>query len=573
MSRDLLPIASPRVTVRVTWRLLQSRRLPLLLSALSFAGAGLFGLVAPWVLGDLVDTVRAGGPSDAVVRGAVVIVAAAVVGGVLTSAAVSFLAGAGEPALAELRERVLDEVLHLDASRVESAGAGDVLSRVGDDVAEVAESLVEIVPLVVASVVTILLTGVGLFALDWRLGLAGLLSVPAYVASLRWFLPRSAPIYRRERIAQGERAEVLVNGLHGAPTLRALRHERAQLRTVEQASYDAMQLSLDAFRLLTRFFQRTNRAELIGMLLVLGTGFLLVRAELTTVGAVTAAALYFHRLFNPIGALLTVFDMLQSAGASLARLAGVGGTATQPRPRPGRCPPPELVLTGVSHEYRPGTPVLHDVSLRLAPGETVALVGATGAGKTTLAAVAAGVLRPTRGEVRADGCAAPWRAAWVTQEVHVFAATVRDNLGLGAPDASDAAVRAALQVTRAWPWVAALPVGWDTVVGHGGHALTAAQSQQLALARVVLVDPPLVVLDEATAEAGSSGARELDIAARAVTSGRTSLVVAHRLTQAGTADRVVVLHDGRVVEEGTHAALLESGGGYAELWHSWAGDR
>jgi ATP-binding cassette subfamily C protein len=295
-----------------------------------------------------------------------------------------------------------------------------------------------------------------------------------------------------------------------------------------------MVLSLDAFRLLTRFFQRTNRAELIGMLLVLGTGFFLVRADLTTVGAVTAAALYFHRLFNPIGALLTVFDLLRSAGASLARLAGVAGTATQPEPRPGRRSPPELVLSGVSHEYRPGTAVLHDVSLRLAPGET---------------------------------------AAWVTQEVHVFAATVRDNLGLGAPGASDAAVRAALQATRAWPWVAALPRGWDTVVGHGGHALTPAQAQQLALARVLLLDPPLVVLDEATAEAGSSGARELDIAARAVTSGRTALVVAHRLTQAGTADRVVVLHDGRVVEEGTHAALLESGGGFAELWRSWTGDR
>jgi ABC-type multidrug transport system fused ATPase/permease subunit len=585
MTRDLLPIASARETFRLTWRLLRARRLLLGLSALSFAGAGVFGLVAPWVLGDMVDTVRSGGTTDEITRSALLIIGAAIGGGVLTSLAVTWLARAGEPALAELREQVLDEVLHLDSARVESAGAGDVLSRVGDDVSEVAESLVEIVPLVVISFLTVALTGVGLFALDWRLGLAGLAAVPGYVLSLRWFLPRSAPIYREERIAQGERAEAMVTGLHGAPTLRSFRRERAHLRTVEDASRNAMVLTLDAFALLTRFGQRTNRAELIGMLFVLGSGFFLVREGMTTVGAVTAAALYFHRLFNPIGALLMVFDMLQAAGASLARLAGVAGGVSRVSslaPSPSRVTSPDLSLVGVSHHYRPDRPVLREVSLSLPPGETVALVGATGAGKTTLAAIAAGMLRPTTGEVRLDGTALgsspeDWTAlrrqvAWVTQEVHVFSGIVRDNLDLGRAGASEEELRAALVRTRAWPWVAALPEGLDTVIGHGGHAITPAQAQQLALARVLLLDPPLVVLDEATAEAGSSGARELDVAARAVTEGRTALVVAHRLTQASAADRVVVLHDGRVVEQGSHTELLASGGRYADLWHSWIGD-
>ncbi len=589
MSRDLLPIASARETARLTWHLLRSRRLLLGLAALAFAGAGLSGLVAPWVLGGMVDAVRAGESTDALTRGALIIVAAATVGGVLTSLAVSFLARAGEPALAELREQVLDEVMHLDTARVEGAGAGDVLSRVGDDVSEVAESLVEIVPLVVISLLTVALTALGLFALDWRLGLAGLGAVPGYAVALRWFLPRSAPLYRKERIAQGERAEAMVSGLHGAPTLRSFRREREHLRTVEDASHHAMNLSLDAFGVLLRFGQRTNRAELVGMLLVLGTGFLLVRGDLATVGAVTAAALYFHRLFNPIGALLMVFDMLQSAGASLARLAGVVGSdrTGQPARSPTRDPsrssqPPEVVLQSVSHHYRTDRPVLRDVSLVLRPGETVALVGATGAGKTTLAAIVAGMLPPSEGSVRLDGAAlgrdpvdrARLRShvAWVTQEVHVFSETLRENLTLGRAGACEEDLRAVLGATRAWPWVATLPRGLDTVLGQGGHALTPAQAQQLALARVLLLDPPMVVLDEATAEAGSSGARELEVAARAVTEGRTALVVAHRLTQASAADRVVVLDDGRVVEEGSHPELLAAEGWYAELWHSWAGD-
>ncbi|MDP3891424.1 ABC transporter ATP-binding protein [Nocardioides sp.] len=600
MTRDLLPIATRRETAALASRLMARHRGALVLAVLSFAVAGACGLVAPWVLGQVVDVVAEGGDESVVGRSAALIAGAAVLGAVFLRLALSFLARAGEPALAGLREQVVATTVHLDSGTVERAGTGDLVSRVGDDVRTVTTALSQVVPLLVSSVVAIAFTTVGLLALDWRLALAGLTAAPLYAAALRWYLPRSGPYYARERVAQGERAEALVGGLRGAPTLRAFGREEHQLDHIATTSWGAARISLDVYRLLTRYFSRNNGSEMVGLGLILATGFVLVRSDLTTVGAVTAAALYFHRLFNPIGALMMLFDEVQSTGASLARLAGIAGIEqpVQPPPvdpapidpariDPARIDPApagpvttgDLVVDGVSHEYVPGRPVLAPTHLRIAPGERVALVGATGAGKTTLGSIVAGVLEPTHGVVRLAEAsyaalgprAVRARVTLVSQDVHVFAGTVRDALTLAGPDATDDDLHEALGEVGAEAWLAQLPDGLATVVGDGGHPLSPAQAQQLALARVLLADPGFVVLDEATAEAGSAGARELEQAALAVTRGRGALVVAHRLTQSQSADRVLVMHDGRVVEEGTHEALVAAGGRYAALWRAWSG--
>lgn len=576
--RDLLPTADRRATTRLTWRLVRTHRTPLALAIAAFAVAGASALVAPWMLGRIADLVVDGGSTVEVTTAAAVIAVAAVVEGLATWASVAFLARAGEPALAELREDVLDRALSLDSARVESAGTGDVLARVGDDARTVTTALAELVPTLVMSLVLVAFTGAGLFALDWRLGLAGLATIPFYIAGLRWYLPRSGPYYARERIAEGERAQALISGLQGARTLRAHDLETGQVTQIERRSDEARQIAVDVFRMLTRFFARTNRAEFIGLALVLATGFLLVRSGSGTVGAVTAAALYFHRLFNPIGALLTTFDRVQAAGASLTRLAGVALMPQPPRPTvepPSQAGP--LTLTGVGHAYVEGHPVLSGIDLTIEPGQRVALVGATGAGKTTLGAIAAGVLPPSTGQVALggapfvgmDAAALRERIVLISQDVHVFAGTIREAVTLVAEDADDAAVRHALRSAGALRWIDALPEGLDARIGDGSHPLTPAQAQQLALARVALADPWFVVLDEATAEAGSAGARDLEQAALDVTAGRGAIIVAHRLTQSAAADRVLVLHDGWVVEDGTHDELVAAGGRYAELWAAW----
>lgn len=576
VNEELLPVGSRRQTYGFLRRAAAGdRRAAGVAFGATLLASGA-GLVPPWAVGTVVDHVVSG--RGGIFPQALLICAATVVGALAGAASLVALARVGESALAGLREEALDRALHLPAERVERATAGDLLSRLSDDVRTVSQGLRDTLPVVVGSAVTVVLTAAGALALDWRLGLAVLAAGPLFAAGLRWYLPRSAPLRREERIAQGRRAEALLGGIEAAPTARAFGIGPLLVRRVADASGRAAGVSVDVYRLSLRLLMRNNLAELAGLACVLGLGFVLVREHLASVGAVTAAALYFLRLFGPIGGILFTFDRFQAIGAALSRLVGIAAMPAPPAQDPAaELPAGEVVLDGVTHAYVPGRPVLRGVSLRIAPGERVALVGATGAGKTTLAAVAAGVLRPSGGTVSYGGT--PYdpagtgvrsRVFLVTQETHAFAGTLRDALTLVRPGASDEEVRHALSATLADGWVAALPDGLDTVVGEEGHRLAADQVQQLALARVVLGDPWFVVLDEATAEAGSAGAHVLEKAAAAAVAGRSALVVAHRLTQARPADRILVLHEGEVVEQGTHDELLALSGRYAGLWQAWS---
>lgn len=571
---EILPVAGPRETR--AWLGAQLRERPAetsltLVAGLLAAGAS---IIPSYALGLLVDRIRAGGETSAIGGVAVAVVIAAVAGGAATGCANYLIGRLGSRVLAGLRERTVATALRLPALMLDRAGRGDLLSRVSADITAIDRAVAEVLPGMISALLLSVLTLVAMLGIDWRLGLAGAVAVPLYVLGLRWYLPRAAPSYAAERVAVAERSQLFVEAMQGLPTVHAYRLEDRHLAGIEGASGRARDISRNVFAFYTRFVGRIHRAELLGLGAVLITGFLLARAGQVSVGEVSAAALLFHRLFNPVAMLMATFDRAQDAGASLARLVGVLGLHVEEPATGARATTGDLTLENVTFGYDEATPVLNGVSLRAGPGERVALVGSTGAGKTTAASLAAGILRPRSGSATIGGVPVtelpPRTVAIVSQETHVFAGPLAEDLRLARPEATDEQVTQALELVGALPWVRDLPDGIDTVVGAGGHELTAARAQQLALARVVLMDPPVVVLDEATAEAGSAGARDLEQAAAAALRGRTALVVAHRLTQAASADRVIVMEHGAIVEQGTHEALLATGGRYARLWQAWS---
>ena len=576
-----MPIADSRSVVREIRGALvgQGTRLVAVVATMILGAA--LGLVAPWVLGRMVDAVIDGaGVGEIWQLGAVMGVAALGFAG-FTALGVVLSSRLFETVLARLRERMFRASLALPLERVEVSGTGDLVSRATDDVEEVSTAINTAVPALSTSLFTVVLTAVGLTALDWRFLGALVLIVPVYALAVRWYLRNAPGIYAAERAAMGQRAQHVLGAVRGLRTVHAYDMSPLLAARVGQHSWEVVRWTMRARIVQNRFYGRLNSAQFLGMASLLVIGYFLVGAEALTVGATTTAMLFFLRLFAPIEDLLLVIDELQSALASLARIVGVIQAEPAAEVRVELPARGALVARDITFGYTPDRPVLRGVDITVEPGESVALVGSSGAGKTTLAAVLAGVRSPDVGRVQfgsvdltgVDDSTRAQRITLVTQEVHVFAGTLREDLAMAAPGASDDDMKAALRAVLAADWFELLPDGLDTVVGDGGHQLTPMQAQQVALARVVLIDPPVVILDEATADAGSAGASLLESAAEAALADRSALIVAHRLGQARRADRILLMDNGLIVEEGSHEDLVARGGRYAQLWTAWSANR
>jgi len=486
----------------------------------------------------------------------------------------------GADVLFDLRKTLFAHVQALSLSFYERYTSGRIISRLTSDIDALNELLATGLTSVITSLISVVAIIVILLRLDTRLGMVTLVAMPLVVALTYWFRSNSARSYRAVR-----RAIVLVivhyvESLGGIRAVHAFRREARNQEIFEDVNGRYRDANIWSNRLASIFGPAIN---LLGRLtttsVLLFGGYLVVQGQVT-LGVLTAFVLYLRQFFEPMQDLSQFYNVFQAAGAALEKLAGViEETPTVPEPETpvsmGEVKG-AIAFEQVTFAYR-DKPVLHDVDLSIPAGQIVAVVGETGAGKTTMARLMARFYDPTVGRLTLDGVDLRSIAvgdlrkavAMVTQETFLFSGTVGENLLFGRPGASREDMVAAARAIGAHDFISAMPNGYDTDVRRRGVRLSSGQRQLVAFARAFLADPRVLILDEATSSLDLPSERLVQRALRTLLRGRTAVIIAHRLSTVDIADRVLVIDGGRVVEDGAPSDLREGTGRYGSLHRQW----
>jgi ABC-type multidrug transport system fused ATPase/permease subunit len=516
------------------------------------------------------------------------IVGAFVAAGLLNwgmSYAQTYLTGwVGERILADLRNRLFDHLQRLSLGFFERNRAGVIISRLTNDVEAIDQLVTDGVTSLVQNTLTLVGTAIILFILDWRLALATLVVIPFLSVATIIFRTRSARAYSAVRERLGLVTATLAEDIAGMRIVQAFTRERTNMRNFREVSERYRDSNMETVVLNGLYFPFVDLLSSIALAVVLGYGGHLYFQGDVTLGTLFAFLLYVQNFFDPVQQLSQLYGTFLSATAALDKIVDVLDQEPEVVDEPGAKALPAVEgrvrFEDVRFGYGDGPEVLHGLDLDVPAGTTVALVGHTGAGKSTIAKLLARFYDPREGRITIDGhdlrevtqASLRHQLGIVPQEGFLFAGTVTDNIAFGRPDAAPEDVVRAAQTIGANDFILRLEDGYETDLHERGSRLSLGQRQLVALARALLADPRILILDEATSSVDIGTERKIERALRTLLAGRTAFVIAHRLSTIRDADLIVVLEHGQVVEQGTHDELLRKRGLYTSLYGDWAAD-
>ena len=569
-----------RGTLLRIWGYLKRQKWALAGTALLVAASSGFDLLGPYLMGKAIDEHILKGDLPGLARTASLMLVVYLITSLTTWLQTYVMAGVSQRAVRDIRDDLFARLQTLSLSFFDRHTHGELMSRLANDVENISNVLTESVTQLLSSLLSVVGVAAMMFLINFRLAIVSLVTIPLMMFLSQWIAKRTRKGFREQQASLGWLNGIIEETITGQRVVKAYVREEAIIEQFDAANHRLRRASTNAQIFAGTIGPLTNLVNNVGFAIVAGVGGWMVVQGLATVGTIASFVNYARQFARPLNQVANLYSSIQSAIAGAERVFEIIDQVPELQDAPDAWPlvqvQGDVLFDDVCFAYERDVPVLKQVSLRAEPGQTIALVGPTGAGKTTLVNLLTRFYDIDSGSIRIDGI--DIRQAKkdnlrrvlgiVLQDTFLFSNTVMENIRYGRLDASDEEVIAAAKLANAHQFIRRLPEGYDTPLSERGSNLSQGQRQLLAIARAVLADPSILILDEATSSVDTRTEKQIQAALLKLMEGRTSFVIAHRLSTIRKADQILVIHEGQIIERGTHESLLAERGFYHNLYMS-----